>query len=106
MASFRGSGVQEVHVALDDEEDPVRMVAVTPHPEQWQRMQAAYDACIHAGVGVPHEVFDFFQGRDRHSDGRETHLPHTKVDAGVLEVELAALPPDAAKIRIYLNGET
>ena len=42
----------------------VWVLGVRPIDQRFQKMKAVYDACAAAGVGVPEEVLDFFDGDD------------------------------------------
>lgn len=49
--------------------------------EEWHKMQAAWDACVRAGVKVPDEVLDYFEGEapDFFNESLKVELPGLSV---------------------------
>jgi len=84
------------------------VIGFHPPNDKWKQMKAIWDSCVSAGVDVPGEVYDFFDGESPDERGVEFDLK----DAGVAtewedrhrqgyELEIAKLPPNITHIRFY-----
>lgn len=82
----------------------------------WKKHKAVWDACESAGVAVPDETEEFFQGEAPDSSGVLVELEHNTHGGLVgccqkfqaegeegFEITLAHLPPNLAKIRFYCS---
>jgi hypothetical protein len=83
-----------------------RVTGFAPPGAEWQRMKAIWDACADAQVAVPAQVEDFFGGEPPDPAGVEIGIPareyHGDMEAGY-EIDVAAIPPQAAVIR-FVNS--
>jgi len=82
------------------------VVAFRPADEKWKQMKAVYDACDKAGVSIPEEVDDFFNGEPPDEAGVEVAIAHAMQewndDGGEgYEVDISKLPKDIKIIRFY-----
>ena len=84
------------------------VVGFRPADEEWNRMKAAYDSCIAAGVEIPTSVDKFFDHEppgDR--PGMEVNINSAvrewtdKNCRGGYEIELRKLPANVKVIRFY-----
>lgn len=88
------------------------VVAFKPPNEKWQRMAAAREACLTAGVEVPREIYEYFGGADPDKAGVE--IPERAlIDCGAVrpwadthgrsgyEIDVTNLPPDVTIVRVY-----
>lgn len=98
---------------LHDLSTTTRVYGIRPPDDHWRRMKAVWDACTAAGILLPREVDDFFNGEDpdeagvlinlgRHEAVRVWSPGGDSMQEGV-EVELAALPPDVGIVR-FVNS--
>lgn len=75
-----------------------------PPDEAWARMKAVWDACKAAGLPVPGEVEDFFEGGEPDPAGVSVDLPVREWSddsrAGY-EIDIAAIPPQVKVIRFW-----
>lgn len=86
---------------------------IRPPDEKWRQMKAVWDACAAAGVSVPDDVEDFFDGEEPDAAGVVIDLE--KVGAARIwkpggnsmregvEVNLERLPEDITLIR-FVNS--
>lgn len=79
-----------------------------PPDDKWIKMKQAYDACVGAGVDVPDEVDEFFNGEAPDDEGVEVDLEEhpccQKWEDGSREgfqIDLTKLPKDLRFIRVY-----
>lgn len=86
------------------------VIGVRPPDEKWQQMKAIYDACAAAGVEIPQEVDDFFNGEKPDPDGIRVSLePSGAVTELENEyysgkvVELAKLPKNITHLRFFIS---
>lgn len=56
------------------------VVGFIPPDEKWQKMKAVWDACRAAGVEVPEDVCDFFEGGEPDPAGVEVMLKDRFID--------------------------
>lgn len=90
------------------------IVGFRPPDEKWEKMKAAYRACIDAGIDPPDEVDNFFQDNDPNGPGGEIRLidrgDNPKVEgvrkystdgSSGYEVDLERLPKNIRYIRFY-----
>ena len=87
---------------------------LVPKDEKWKKMEAAWDACEAAGVEVPDEVSDFFDGERPKDDelGRSMNLDRDadcccqwndgRGRAG-FTVALADVPEQITHLRFYAS---
>lgn len=84
------------------------VVAIRPADATWQRMKAAWDACVKAGVPIPEAVFEFFDGETPDTSGVVIDIEYTPavrkwqsdMKAG-FEVLLDELPDGVKIVRFY-----
>ena len=79
---------------------------VRPPDETWQRMKAAYDACVAAEVPIPMDVLAFFDDAPPDPDGIVVSLddvaqPYWAQESEGFTVQLADLPGNITAIRFY-----
>jgi hypothetical protein len=48
--------------------------AIKPPNKKWREMKAVYDSCVKAGISIPDEVTDFFDGDEPNEKGVEIDL--------------------------------
>jgi hypothetical protein len=75
-----------------------------PPDEAWQKMKAVWDACDAAGIEVPADVEDFFDGESPDPAGQTVEIPHRDwkdSDCEGFEVAVADLPPQVKVIRFW-----
>jgi hypothetical protein len=79
-----------------------------PDDNKFQKYAKIWKSCVEAGVGVPEEVFDYFNGEDPDENGMEVGIENT--DAVKIykedyydgfEVDVTKLPKDVHIIRFY-----
>ncbi len=82
------------------------VIGFSPPDEHWQRMKAAYDACLAVGIDPPAEVEKFFNYESPDPAGVEVDLrkhPAVKEYKAEMvsgyEVDLSKLPPGVKIIR-------
>ena len=85
------------------------LVGVRPPDAKWLAMKAAYEACEKAGVALPKEVEDFFNGEPpdpsgvvvmlQHSGAVREYAPHDAAEG--YEVDLTKLPKDVTLLRFW-----
>lgn len=84
------------------------VIGFAPPDEKWKRMKAVYDSCENAGLPVPKEVHEFFDGGSPDASGVEVDLEK----AGAVEdwnedsregyeIDLSKVPKHVTKIRFY-----
>lgn len=84
------------------------IVGFRPPDSKWKRMKAVWDACDQAGVPVPDEVTQFFNGEPPDINGIEVDLKCSEAcceggdrDRVGYTIDLEKLPPNITKIRFY-----
>lgn len=82
----------------------INVVGFKPPNKKFKQMEAAYNACIAAGVDVPKGVDKFFFGSSPDSAGVEVFLEGTSCckDLGGnsgFEIDITKLPKDVTLIR-------
>ena len=72
-----------------------------PTSKKWQKMKAVFDSCREAGINVPTEVWDFFDGAMPDPDGVvvEVETEEGNDYGPTWTVDLTKLPPNATKLR-------
>lgn len=87
------------------------VVGIAPPDDEWRRMKAVYDSCRVAGVGVPQEVIEFFNGEQPDDkgviirlNGHESTKPifENNPESG-FEVDVSKLPSHVKIIR-FVNS--
>ena len=81
-----------------------------PPDEKWKKMKEVRDACLEAGVMIPSEVDDFFEGESPDNAGVRVNLEEHEcvskyrgeVEEG-FEVDVRKLPKDVVLIR-FVNS--
>ena len=88
----------------------IRLVGFQPADEQWQKMKAAWDACIAADIDPPDAVSEFFDGEDpTDAPGREIEIEGHGATAwedefsSGYEVDIQALPKGVRFVRFYCS---
>ncbi len=81
-----------------------------PPDNKWKQMKSVYDACETAGIKIPREVFDFFDGDVPVEHGHEVDINvaiNTVTDpsrsADIWDVDISKLPPHVKVIR-FVNS--
>ena len=88
------------------------IIAIKPPDETYQKMLAAYQACVDAGIGIPKEVGRFFNYENPEPSGVVIRLDYPALHACVrewtnndsasgFEVDLALLPEGVKVLRFY-----
>lgn len=84
------------------------IVGFRPPDSKWKQMRAVWDACDQAGVPVPDEVTQFFNGEPPDINGIEVDLKCHEACCGGGDrdrigytIDLEKLPPNITKIRFY-----
>lgn len=80
------------------------VIGFKPPDEKWQKMKAVWDSCKKAGVDIPPDVEDFFNGEPPDDMGVEVELPvHEWRDdmRRGFELYVSELPVDVKVIRFY-----
>ena len=80
--------------------------------ERWRNMKAIYDSCEAAGVQLPEEVENYFDGEAPDPSGKLTDLadpivtewkdPENDEQEGI-EIDLAQLPEGVTRLRITIS---
>lgn len=85
-----------------------RYIGYKPPDDRFKEMLAVYEACEAAGVDLPKEVDDFFEGGEPDELGVEVDLQYLECcttgyddDARGITINLEELPEDIKVIRIY-----
>lgn len=88
----------------------LRVVGFRPADEKFFKMKAIWDACTSAGIQVPDEVENFFNGDEPDVRGVKVQLMGSKAvrlyNAEMREgfdVDVAQLPPGVTVIRFYAS---
>ena len=81
------------------------IVGFVPPDENWQKMKAARDACIAAGLAIPREVEEFFGSEEPDPAGQEVELTVREWSDGDMregyELDVSAIPPHVRVVRFY-----
>lgn len=96
-AVSRPDSVRKVSVSI-------HVIGFVPPDDRWRKMRAVYDSCRDAGLDIPAEVADFFDGQAPDDNGQEVDLPHrlwSDDSRSGIEIDVAALPPSVQIIRFY-----
>lgn len=79
-----------------------------PDDKKFQKYAEIWKSCVEAGVGVPEEVFDYFDGEEPDENGVEVRIQGTEAvklfDRDYydgFEVDITKLPEDVKIIRFY-----
>lgn len=80
----------------------------TPPDEKWEKMKAIWNSCEDAGVKIPDEVLDFFDGESPNGKpGQETSLEGCAKEWSDgdsrqgYEIEVDKIPEKVKFIRVY-----
>lgn len=83
-------------------------VGIRPPNEKWKKMKAIWDACVAAGLEIPEEVENFFDGEPPDAKGVIVDLdehsgvePYSADMRSGFEIHLDKLPKDVKIIRFY-----
>ena len=72
--------------------------------ERFRQMFAVYNACQQAGVDVPGEVREFFDGDVPDPRGLVVELPTTENErTGAEELRVADIPKSVTILRVYIS---
>jgi len=80
------------------------VIGFKPPDEKWNKMKAIYDACEVAGVPIPSEVDDFFDGEGPDPAGVEVKLTPREWQDDMrqgYEIDIDSLPKGVKTIRFY-----
>lgn len=87
------------------------VVGFRPPDEKWRKMKDAWEACARAGIEIPRDVLDFFNGEQPDECGVEVSLLYPKPHACVspykadmrdgFEIDITKLPPGVTVVRFY-----
>lgn len=83
------------------------VVGIIPPDDVWKKMKAAYDSCVAAGVSIPGEVDQFFNGETPDPAGVVVELGAPCVEKwsddsrSGFEVDVTKLPPHVRIVRFY-----
>ena len=85
---------------------------IKPPTEEYTKKLEAWKACEAAGVEIPKEVDDFFNGEEPEPSGMRVELPYDAPECCTewydengqgYEIDLSKLPKGVAIIRAYLS---
>lgn len=86
------------------------VLGIKPADEKFRQMKAAYHACEKAGVKIPKEIYDFFNGDRPNEKGVQVYLdsdgPFVSVDGDDdfrLTVDLEKLPKDIKILQFVVS---
>lgn len=82
------------------------VVGFRPPDDKWKKMKEAYDACHKAGVMVPPEVDDFFEGEEPSNNDMQVDIskavkPFRADMQEGYEVDITKLPKDVKVVRFF-----
>lgn len=87
----------------------IHVVAIKPPDEDWRKKKAVWDACTNAGIEVPDEICDYFEGAGPDEKGVIIDVPFEaqrewgdENNRGI-EVEISKLPKGVKIIR-FVNS--
>ena len=78
----------------------VSIYAVKGITEEWKKHKAVWDACEAAGVDVPDETDDFFDGEDPAEGGTVEHIGMVDPGGPGTYVKIEDLPKGTTAIRL------
>ena len=84
------------------------IIGFRPPNDEWTKMKRVYDTCVVAGVGIPNEVDDFFNGEKPDPAGVEVNIKsaleeyHDNCSSG-FQVDLQKLPKGIKFLR-FVNS--
>ena len=85
------------------------VIGIVPADENYQKMLHVYDACVSAGIPLPDEVDDFFDGElPPNRDGMEVEIdtikdPNPRDMQDALVVDLDTIPAHVRKLK-FINS--
>ena len=82
------------------------VTGIRPANDKWKKMKGVWDSCSKAGVAVPDEVIDFFDGEDPDEAGIEVKIKTKEYSAELvygLEVDVDSIPKGVKKIRFTVH---
>lgn len=73
---------------------------------QWKKMKAVWDACIVAGIEIPTEVHEYFNGTEPSMDGVEVNIYHCidELPNSEWKIHYGKLPKNLNCILINIGG--
>lgn len=82
------------------------VVGFRPPDEKWRKMKAAYDACQLAGISIPDEVDEYFNGETPDEAGVEVEIDSILEEWGDdsrqgYQIDITKLPKDVKILRFY-----
>lgn len=82
------------------------VIGFAPPDEKWKKMKAIYDSCEAAGIDVPDEVDEFFDGETPDPAGVSVDLDSLLEDWSTesqqgYQIEIAKLPKNVKILRFY-----
>ena len=85
------------------------VIGFKPPDAKWKKMKEARDACEEAGIDIPDDIDDFFDGEPPDDNGVEIWLEKEECcsewDDGDMragfEIDVDKLPKDVKIIRVY-----
>lgn len=96
------------------------IVGIKPADEKWKQMKEVWEVCTKAGVEIPGEVDDFFEGEEPDDSGVVVQLGslyrikdlgnretvdgisyYSRLGVSGFELDLSKLPKDIKKLRFY-----
>jgi hypothetical protein len=79
-----------------------------PPDGDWDKKKKAYEACIEAGVEVPDELYDYFEGQSPSDHGQSVDLGNCLVEwkspegaSEGYELDLGLLPKGVKVLRFF-----
>ena len=86
----------------------MHVVGVVPPDGEWEKMKAAHDACLAAGVEIPEEILSFFEWQEPDPKGLSVKIDqhvsgyNTESCQG-FDVAIKDLPKNVKVVRFYCN---
>lgn len=81
------------------------VVGLKPVDDKWRKYKTIWDACEAAGVKLPKEVYEFFNGIYPEDDkGVSVNIPHAEYNNDCrtgIDVDISKLPKDVTIVRFY-----
>ncbi len=81
------------------------VIGYKPADEKYVKMETIYNACLEAGIEIPEEVEDYFEGEGPNG-GIEVDIENSTSEWGDdsrqgFEIDLSKLNPDVKFLRFY-----
>lgn len=82
------------------------VVGFRPPDEKWRKMKAVYDSCQSAGIDIPDEVDEYFNGETPDEAGVEVEIDSILEEWGDdsrqgYQIDIAKLPKNVKILRFY-----